>query len=200
MCQRGVCNNFQGSFQCICDPGYVLTADRSSCIDLDECIRSPNICNNGTCINSMGSYQCQCYRGFKIGPNRDCIGKTTRVMYPVIPLDLITLIFRCGPSHWVVSSVVLHYLRWPCTCLLLQMESLLGSHNRRAFLLFIHFILAHSSPLSLPPSLPFSSIVAFHPSSDRANTYAHLLYSYTPSLLYHSLSSSPVNQTNFRVL
>ncbi|KAK8718935.1 hypothetical protein OTU49_014355, partial [Cherax quadricarinatus] len=73
VCQHGVCNNFQGSFQCICDPGYVLTADRSSCIDLDECVRSPNICNNGTCLNSMGSYQCQCYRGFKIGPNRDCI-------------------------------------------------------------------------------------------------------------------------------
>lgn len=77
VCQRGVCNNFQGSFQCICDPGYVLTADRSSCIDLDECTRSPSICNNGTCINSMGSYQCQCFRGFTVGPNRDCIGKAT---------------------------------------------------------------------------------------------------------------------------
>lgn len=79
VCHHGACNNFQGSFQCICDPGYVLTADRSSCIDLDECVRSPNICNNGTCLNSMGSYQCQCYRGFKIGPNRDCIGKLSTV-------------------------------------------------------------------------------------------------------------------------
>lgn len=47
ICQNGECKNLQGSFQCICQVGYLLTSTRDNCIDIDECQRHPNICNNG---------------------------------------------------------------------------------------------------------------------------------------------------------
>lgn len=75
ICQNGECNNFQGSFQCMCLPGYQLTPFRDNCVDIDECQRHPNTCNNGTCMNSIGSYSCHCYPGFKLSPNNDCIGR-----------------------------------------------------------------------------------------------------------------------------
>lgn len=75
MCSNGDCNNFQGSFQCICGNGYALTSGRDSCVDIDECHRHPNICNNGSCVNGVGSYKCHCYPGFKLSHNNDCIGK-----------------------------------------------------------------------------------------------------------------------------
>ncbi len=74
ICNNGECNNFQGSFQCVCRSGYTLTPGRDSCVDIDECQRNPNICNNGTCLNTLGSYKCHCYSGFKLSPNNDCAG------------------------------------------------------------------------------------------------------------------------------
>lgn len=74
VCTDGTCNNFEGSFQCVCHNGYTLTSSRESCVDVDECQRHPNICNNGTCINTVGSFKCICYPGFKLSHNNDCIG------------------------------------------------------------------------------------------------------------------------------
>lgn len=53
ICQNGECKNLQGSFQCICQPGYLLTSTRDSCIDIDECQRHPTICNNGNLFNDF---------------------------------------------------------------------------------------------------------------------------------------------------
>lgn len=92
ICQNGECKNLQGSFQCICHVGYLLTSTRDNCIDIDECQRHPSICNNGTklisiqitchkldaifigsCINMVGQYKCHCNPGFKLSANNDCV-------------------------------------------------------------------------------------------------------------------------------
>lgn len=87
VCQNGECKNLQGSFQCICNYGFTLTANRETCIDINECVRHNNVCNNGTCINSVGSYRCECYPGFKISSNNDCVGMLT-VLLAVNELNL----------------------------------------------------------------------------------------------------------------
>ena len=84
ICNNGECNNFQGSFQCVCRNGYTLTPSRDSCVDIDECQRNPNICNNGTCINALGSYKCHCYAGFKLSPNNDCAGQSISFQFQTI--------------------------------------------------------------------------------------------------------------------
>ena len=59
--------------QCFCREGFV--ANRSTCVDVDECLRSP--CGpNAVCSNSPGGYACECEPGF-IGapPTKQCKGE-----------------------------------------------------------------------------------------------------------------------------
>uniref|UniRef100_A0A8C3U714 Fibrillin 1 n=1 Tax=Catharus ustulatus TaxID=91951 RepID=A0A8C3U714_CATUS len=70
-CSPGTCQNLEGSFRCICPPGYEVQND--NCIgkvalcppdchprDINECEEEPNICLFGTCTNTPGSFQCVC--------------------------------------------------------------------------------------------------------------------------------------------
>ncbi|XP_027869787.1 fibrillin-1 [Xiphophorus couchianus] len=71
ICNPGQCIDTLGSYRCLCPNGYKTTADRSMCVDVDECERQP--CGNGTCKNTVGSYNCLCYIGFQNSHNGDCI-------------------------------------------------------------------------------------------------------------------------------
>ncbi|XP_053565027.1 hemicentin-1-like [Bombina bombina] len=65
-CSHNCLNNL-GSFSCSCPVGYVLTADRMNCRDVDECRLGSHHCQVGQeCINTAGSYQCllRCGPGF----------------------------------------------------------------------------------------------------------------------------------------
>ncbi len=82
---NGVCINFPGSYQCICDPGYELRDGRcegrwpvylpfrdrfthpSILIDIDEC---QNYKCGGRCINLPGTYKCECEKGYKLEGDR----------------------------------------------------------------------------------------------------------------------------------
>lgn len=67
---HATCQNLIGSFECLCQAGYVLTDDNINCIDIDEC-SAPilNHCNvdfiqGMTCLNQPGSYTCTCISGY----------------------------------------------------------------------------------------------------------------------------------------
>jgi len=63
----------RGSYRCHCRPGYRLSTDGRSCIDIDECQEYADICI-GNCNNEPGSYKCTCPQGYTLSSNeRSCI-------------------------------------------------------------------------------------------------------------------------------
>ena len=60
------CVNTEGSYVCMCRPGYKKYGDR--CLDIDECLeQQQGLCPSpGTCKNTEGSFRCVCPRGFKL--------------------------------------------------------------------------------------------------------------------------------------
>uniref|UniRef100_A0A5G2R853 Adhesion G protein-coupled receptor E2 n=1 Tax=Sus scrofa TaxID=9823 RepID=A0A5G2R853_PIG len=77
-CGKGAdCQNTEGSYHCICVPGYELASgapvfrneNENTCQDVDECQQKLRICkSHSICINTQGSYTCQCLPGFKLNP------------------------------------------------------------------------------------------------------------------------------------
>lgn len=66
MCKQGQCMNTPGSFECMCNRGYIYDENSHQCIDDNECLRNP--CEgNAQCINLPGSFECKCPEGYKHG-------------------------------------------------------------------------------------------------------------------------------------
>jgi len=86
------CENLNGSYTCLCAPGYALGYDNriyssesssesssslsssslSACLDIDECSLSNANCSH-FCINLPGSFQCACPLGFSLNTDaRSC--------------------------------------------------------------------------------------------------------------------------------
>ncbi|KAK7881956.1 hypothetical protein WMY93_028130 [Mugilogobius chulae] len=75
VCGRGLCvNQPMGKHSCVCQLGYELNKQNTSCQDTDECRRGP--CGpNSRCENSPGSFTCVCHRGYKLRGHA-CSGKS----------------------------------------------------------------------------------------------------------------------------
>ncbi|KAL1266091.1 hypothetical protein QQF64_001766, partial [Cirrhinus molitorella] len=73
MCLNGMCINEDGSFKCVCKPGFTLNSSGRYCTDVDEC-RTPGVCMNGRCVNTQGSFRCECFAGLTVGiDGRTCV-------------------------------------------------------------------------------------------------------------------------------
>ncbi|XP_046854018.1 mucin-like protein [Xenia sp. Carnegie-2017] len=59
-----ICTNNLASFSCGCSPGFTISANGRTCIDIDECLR-PNNCSQ-VCENTVGSFSCNCRQGFEL--------------------------------------------------------------------------------------------------------------------------------------
>ncbi|XP_038637840.1 LOW QUALITY PROTEIN: hemicentin-1-like [Scyliorhinus canicula] len=58
LCQHD-CRNTQGSYLCVCPPGYRLLPNGRGCEDIDECQEQNIKCGlNQMCFNTRGSHQC----------------------------------------------------------------------------------------------------------------------------------------------
>uniref|UniRef100_A0A452S9M8 Fibrillin 3 n=1 Tax=Ursus americanus TaxID=9643 RepID=A0A452S9M8_URSAM len=71
ICSHGDCVDTEGSYTCLCHRGFRASADKTLCMDVNECDRQP--CGNGTCKNIVGSYNCLCFPGFVATHSGDCM-------------------------------------------------------------------------------------------------------------------------------
>ncbi|XP_072458191.1 adhesion G protein-coupled receptor E3-like isoform X1 [Notamacropus eugenii] len=81
------CCNTEGSYHCICLPGYALpsgektfpNATMNDCQDINECASPINAsCGpNAGCVNTIGSYQCICNPGYTLPSGRKTFPKPT---------------------------------------------------------------------------------------------------------------------------
>ncbi|XP_015766999.1 PREDICTED: fibrillin-2-like [Acropora digitifera] len=61
-CQQ-TCVNTPGSYYCMCEDGFRLSANGRSCRDVDECLLGGVRCEQ-RCVNIPGRYFCDCYHGY----------------------------------------------------------------------------------------------------------------------------------------
>uniref|UniRef100_A0A131YT62 Nidogen n=1 Tax=Rhipicephalus appendiculatus TaxID=34631 RepID=A0A131YT62_RHIAP len=64
----------ESSFRALCPLGPGFVQVDGTTLDIDECVKIPDICSSGKCINTDGSYRCDCERGFKLDSSgRSCV-------------------------------------------------------------------------------------------------------------------------------
>ncbi|KAL4224467.1 hypothetical protein ACF0H5_017917 [Mactra antiquata] len=63
------CKNTIGSYQCYCEPGYMVDGDM--CEDIDECQQDNGQCDH-ICLNEPGSYYCDCQSGYRLHNRQQC--------------------------------------------------------------------------------------------------------------------------------
>lgn len=69
----GYCVNVPGSYRCDCPPGYTMSADMKTCLDIDECELNRPCQQEEICLNTKGSHKCysiKCPDGYFIDPIR----------------------------------------------------------------------------------------------------------------------------------
>ena len=92
-CGNGVCIRTDGSYQCLCYEGYIITSN-GACQDTDECQNvgyftitfqkysiklEANVCNVvGKCINLDGEHICECNAGYEAYYISMSVGNSTK--------------------------------------------------------------------------------------------------------------------------
>nr|XP_015827628.2 hemicentin-1 [Nothobranchius furzeri] len=68
------CQNTVGGYGCVCPRGYRTQGVGLPCLDIDECLQTPNPCAH-QCRNVPGSFRCLCPPGtVLLGDGRSCAG------------------------------------------------------------------------------------------------------------------------------
>uniref|UniRef100_A0A8W8NAK6 Uncharacterized protein n=1 Tax=Magallana gigas TaxID=29159 RepID=A0A8W8NAK6_MAGGI len=71
--QSETCENTDGSYFCICLPGF--RKENSTCKDIDECLEKTSGCQQ-ICKNTDGSFKCQCFKGFSLNSDNTTCFRT----------------------------------------------------------------------------------------------------------------------------
>ncbi|XP_059473039.1 vitellogenin receptor isoform X2 [Neocloeon triangulifer] len=64
-----VCHSTPKGPRCSCLPGYALSGDGRTCLDINECETEPNTCSH-YCRNTLGSFICSCASGYTLRSDR----------------------------------------------------------------------------------------------------------------------------------
>ncbi|XP_019628232.1 PREDICTED: sushi, von Willebrand factor type A, EGF and pentraxin domain-containing protein 1-like [Branchiostoma belcheri] len=103
------CRNEQGSYQCLCAPGYQLAPDGFRCFDVDECQTNNAGCQQ-TCINTLGSYECGCYNGFVLDPaDQHTCTASQCPMLPSVHNGMLMPQSVCEASAWLPVNTTCSY-------------------------------------------------------------------------------------------
>ncbi|XP_033114121.1 uncharacterized protein LOC117114557 [Anneissia japonica] len=63
-CEQECINTLQ-SYDCNCFSGYELLPDKTTCMDVDECLLGKDNCpETAVCSNTEGSFNCMCFSGY----------------------------------------------------------------------------------------------------------------------------------------
>uniref|UniRef100_A0A4W6FSX8 Si:cabz01070274.1 n=1 Tax=Lates calcarifer TaxID=8187 RepID=A0A4W6FSX8_LATCA len=81
VCVDGRCVNTDGSFYCQCQTGFTTNPERTTCLDVDECVSSSGaVCGSRRCENTIGSYRCltSCQPGYQVTQTdvNECVNET----------------------------------------------------------------------------------------------------------------------------
>ena len=68
------CKNTEGSYECLCKPGYENWAVGTGCANKNECDDGTYTCGaTELCKDTEGSYECVCEPGYhKLNPDGQC--------------------------------------------------------------------------------------------------------------------------------
>ena len=113
------CNNTLGSYicscyarfvlsrdkhTCQCQSGYELTADRTECVDVDECLDGNGGCDH-ICNNTNGSYTCACYVNSSL--------TSVNTLYLLSPLFIsISILQTFVIFALIITLIVVTYICW----------------------------------------------------------------------------------------
>ncbi|CAF1183052.1 unnamed protein product [Rotaria sordida] len=75
ICSNGYCINTNGSFECVCNAGFIRDIfNPLHCEDINECLSSHNCTgDNEICENTYGSFRCICIHGYRRNEYGNCI-------------------------------------------------------------------------------------------------------------------------------
>ncbi|KAM4696629.1 hemicentin-2 [Rhinophrynus dorsalis] len=105
------CRNTEGSYQCLCPPGYRLLPNNRNCQDIDECAEQRITCGvNQMCFNTRGGYQCldtPCPASYIRGPSpgtcyRRCLSDCSSGGPYSLQYKLLTLPYGIPANHDVI--------------------------------------------------------------------------------------------------
>ncbi|KAL7836140.1 hypothetical protein AOLI_G00274240 [Acnodon oligacanthus] len=92
---------------CWCRVGYRSVGGAVECVDLDECVETPEVCAH-SCINSVGSFQCSCNNGYLLEPDgHACTATGESYLLASVQSELLLLDLQTSSLDVLLSSEML---------------------------------------------------------------------------------------------